>query len=595
MLNMLLISILIYAVPAKPGVHTVTQPDGTEIEIILNGDEFSNFITSIDGYLLKENYDGFFHYATMSDDGVISVSKFVYNVPSKRTDKERNFIQKTLFKNNFREISRNISIRKSAQQQSLQREVGSDAVGEKGLVILVNFTDAQFLSPTANADFHAMLNEKGYNVGSHIGSARDYFIASSDSLFQPTFDVYGPYNLPYNMQYYGGNNANGNDQRASVMIQHACDLAYTDGVDFSQYDNNGNGYVDNVFVFFAGYNEAEGAPSYTIWPHRSRIPGKPVYNGVKVYDYACTSELRGRQGGVMAGIGTFCHEFGHVLGLPDLYNTQTKNSVVHNWSLMDRGSYNIGGEVPCLFSAYEAFFCGWQKPTLLECRDSAYSLSPLTKYPREGFLVSNTSRHNLDGRNPNPEQFFILESRNRESWDRGLPASGMLIWRIDHSQAALDYNSPNNGAVPRIDIVRANGDPSALVYNVFGVFGYNSHDFVWSNTSWNKSLTNIIRNSNGSVSFDYSCIAPEPPAGDRNLPVRLTEDGSVIVSISSADLKNNLNLYVFSVTGQLVRMIPYSSFESNGQVVISGLPINNSYVISLGAVRKGKFAKVFVK
>ncbi|MDR2684015.1 MAG: hypothetical protein LBB53_01375, partial [Prevotellaceae bacterium] len=261
--NMLLISILIYAVPAKPGIYKVSQPDGTEIEIVLNGDEHSHFVTSADGFLLKKSNNNFYHYATMNKNGLVFASKFVYHISSKRTDAELNFINKVLSKHNFREISKNISVKRYASQQQKikQNAQGSGVVGEKGIAILVNFSDVKFSSPTANADFEAMMNKQGYSVGNAIGSCRDYFIASSDSLFKPSFDVYGTYDLPYNMQYYGGNDANNRDQRPAVMIQHACDLANQAGVDFSQYDTDGDGYVDNVFVFYAGYSEAEGASS----------------------------------------------------------------------------------------------------------------------------------------------------------------------------------------------------------------------------------------------------------------------------------------------------------------------------------------------
>jgi len=600
--NMLLISILLYAVPARPGIFRVTQPDGTEIEIFLNGDEHSHFITSVDGYLLKKNDNGFYHYATMNKEGVTSVTKFVYHIPEKRTDKEKNFINQVLSKNNFRDISKNVSVK---SQQQVKQHIGENrVVGEKGIAILVNFSDVQFLSTTANSDFNALMNEQGYSVGNSIGSCRDYFIASSDSLFKPNFDVYGPYNLPYNMQYYGGNTGSGNDQRAAVMIQHACDLAHQDGVDFSQYDTDGDGYVDNVFVFYAGYSEAEGASSNAIWPHRSVVYAKPKYNEVYVYDYACGSELKGWKGGVRTGIGTFCHEFSHVLGLPDLYNTQDKNSVVHSWSIMDGGCYNMNGDVPCLYSAYETFFCGWLQPTLFECNDSTYSFMPLTKHPKQAFLVSNISQHNLDGKNPDPLQFFILENRRKELWDKGIPASGMLIWKINHSQNALNFNNPNNGVTPRIDIVRADNNPSqsSLIYDVFGDNGFDSHTFIWDDgTKWDKSLKNITRNTtDNSIKFDYYCKQPPiPNDDDKSLTIKF-EDGNVIVSINDEDIidkkGNPLDIYIFSLTGQLVSRIPHSSFANNpGQVVISGLSQNNIYIISLGAKRKSKYAKVFIK
>ncbi|MDR2652016.1 MAG: immune inhibitor A, partial [Prevotellaceae bacterium] len=310
------------------------------------------------------------------------------------------------------------------------------------------------------------------------------------------------------------------------------------------------------------------------------------------------AELRGRSGEVMAGIGTFCHEFSHVLGLPDLYNTYNKNSTVYSWDIMDAGCYNINGSVPCLYSAYETFFCGWLQPTLLECMDSSYSLPPLTPYLKKAFLISNASQHNLDGKNPAPAQFFILENRKKELWDKGLPTSGMLIWKINYSRSSFEYNNPNNEKPYKIDIIEAddNENQNTLIYDVFGTNGYNSHIFKWDdNTSWNKSLENITRNaSNGNITFDYYCKKTVEGNNDRILPVQLSSDGSVIVTLNEEDI-NNQDLYVYTVTGQLVRRIPYSSFAENPTYKISGLTPNNSYIISLGSKRKSKFAKVFVK
>ena len=199
----------------------------------------------------------------------------------------------------------------------------------RSLVILVNFADKSFVVPDPKAAFSRLLNTEGYNENGGTGSARDYFRASSNGQFNPNFDVVGPYTLPNTMAYYGGNDSDDYDLRPADMVIHACSLA-NEFVNFADYDIDNDGYVDNVFIYYAGFNEAEGANENTVWPHRwvvysGNYTGSKVFDGKTVYDYACTSELKGSSGSTMCGIGTFTHEFGHVIGLPDHYHTEDPN------------------------------------------------------------------------------------------------------------------------------------------------------------------------------------------------------------------------------------------------------------------------------
>ncbi|MDR2684548.1 MAG: hypothetical protein LBB53_04105, partial [Prevotellaceae bacterium] len=271
---LLYISILCYAIPAKPVPVKVVQPDGTELIIRLNGDENFHYITTEDGILIAKNAKNFYEYASMDEDGKIFPIKIIARQPQFRTGKEILFLKTLNSKISVENIALNIRNLRAEQKSSLMKissansPAQSAAVGEKGIAILVNFSDKAFVTPDANTAFCNMLNQTGYSKYNAIGSARDYFIASSDSLFQPTFDVYGPYTLPQNMTYYGSNDSYGNDKNPEQMVIDACILANAAGVDFSQYDTDGDGNVDNVFIFYAGYGEASGASSNTIWPHR---------------------------------------------------------------------------------------------------------------------------------------------------------------------------------------------------------------------------------------------------------------------------------------------------------------------------------------
>jgi M6 family metalloprotease-like protein len=205
------------------------------------------------------------------------------------------------------------------------------------LVLLVSFSDLDMGESLQN--FKDLLNKSGYNYNGATGSCRDFYIASSDSIFLPEFDCFGPYKMPKSMEYYGGNSGNSNSQNAHEMVAEACQMAHNAGVNFKNYDANNDGILDNVFVFYAGHNEAEGGGQNTIWPHQSNIAYLSVrLDGILVNSYACTSEYKSASGKTRCGVGTFCHEFGHVIGQPDFYDTKYNYYSVGNWSIMCLGS-----------------------------------------------------------------------------------------------------------------------------------------------------------------------------------------------------------------------------------------------------------------
>lgn len=333
----------------------------------------------------------------------------------------------------------------------------------RGLVLLVEFSDVSFQVPNPQAAFFSMLNDSAYAANSATGSARDYFLACSGGVFRPMFDVFGPYRLSRTQEYYGANPKSGHDVRRVDLVKHTCDAALKAGVNFADYDLDNDGNVDNVFIFYAGYSEAEGGPETTIWPHRGVVSSSSSYGGKRIYDYACTSELRGNKGANMCGIGTFCHEFSHVLGLPDLYNTgdnqsEEKNYTVGKWDVMASGSYNNDGRTPPVYSAFERFYLGWIRPEQVKA-DTTYVLPPLATTNR--CLLLAASAHNLEGDDPSPAHYFLLENRQRVGWDApytkasmaALPGHGLLISRIAFSASRLASNTFNNYEPLGYDII----------------------------------------------------------------------------------------------------------------------------------------------
>ena len=417
----LAMSVSLWAVTATPYPFSVTQPDGTTITVRLHGDEYHAYYTTVDGTPLRRLDNGFF----VEDQTVLD--EFASIAAQRRV----------------------AAIRPKAEASTFPL-TGSP----KSLVLLVGFQDLPF--DQTREDFHKLLNESGYNYNEATGSCRDYFIASSDSVFQPQFDVYGPYTISGKMEDYGAESGGNHDKDPYSMIIEACVAAVDDGVDFNEYDTNNDGVLDNVFVYYAGHNQAEGGSANSIWPHKSSVAWKNAKAGGKyLATYACTSEYSGASGTRRASIGTFCHEFGHVLGLPDLYDTGYSHYTVANWDIMCSGNYNNNGRTPPTYSAYERFFLGWLTPQQLIDKGQ-YTLEPLQEANQAYIIAEKT--HNLNGSYPSPNEFFVLEYRTKTGWDAYLPGSGMLVWHIDFLASAWYSNTPNNGPdFLRIHLEEANG------------------------------------------------------------------------------------------------------------------------------------------
>ncbi len=397
-----------FAAPAISTPIEITLADGTTQQVYLRGDEHFHYYESLDGVpMLLQN-------GKLIADNML---------PEKASNKRRA-----------------ARIAQAQAATSAYPTTGSP----RSLVILVNYSDVKFTTPNANEAFTNLLNQSGYDGNGACGSARDYFIASSDSLFQPQFDVYGPYDLPNTMKYYGEHKSEEQgDANAPQMIADACYAAEQAGVDFSLYDTDNNGVIDNVFVYYAGNNPAEGGSEHAVWPHRSWLNSDNQYGGKRVLDYACTSEFRGT-GTTMCGIGTFCHEFSHVLGLADLYDTSGGGkSTVGAWDLMSAGNYNGNGMTPPSYTAFERFSLGWLQPQVLTDA-GRYILRPLLT-DNQAYLLVPEGKNILPNTNG---EYFLFENRQSVGWDSvptALPGEGMLVWHVNYKASLWSANMPNAG------------------------------------------------------------------------------------------------------------------------------------------------------
>lgn len=434
----------VQAIPAPRGPIEVTQPDGSKLTILLRGDEFFHYARSTDGYLLKENTDGYYTYAKTNARGTLVSTEVVANNVGRRAKEEVAFLQKmktdltsselfvntVLQKRMSRVVGNNSSLRSSNTLPPGLLATYPTTGTPKSLVILVNFTDVAFKATNTTTSFSNMLNKVGYDSTGHVGSVRDFYKFNSGGLFAPDYVVVGPVTVSKPMAYYGGNDTIGNDLRPAEMVYEACQKA-GQTVNFANFDYDNDGNVDNVYIFYAGKGEADGGSANTIWPHSWSLSGAKLnltLNGKKIDAYACSGELNGTTG-KMTGMGTFTHEYGHILGLTDMYDVDYDkyngdSFDLNYWSLMAYGAYNNNSSTPPCLTFAERYFLGWATPVELNTSQDV-TLNDLGS-SNQGYIIKTKN----DG------EFYLLENRQptKNIWDRYLPDStfhGMLVYHLD--------------------------------------------------------------------------------------------------------------------------------------------------------------------
>ena len=399
-LLLLLTALSLSAVPARPGRLTFVQPDGSTIVLSRHGDEWGHWLTDAQGRMVVKGADGYYR-----------------PVPESRA----------------LAIRRQAATRRAeARRRRAPRAGDHVALGKKHfLVILVSFSDLDFATSNPQTAFTNLLNQKGYSENGGKGSARDFYYENSKGSFEPVFDVYGPVKLTHDKAYYGGNNSDGDDQRPEQAVAEACE-ALDGQVDFANYDNDGDGKVDLVFMYYAGYGEADSEDEDAIWPHQWELS----YGGIELTldnmvldSYACSNELEGMGNykDKMCGIGTACHEFGHAMGLPDFYDTDYDTNGIaagpFDFSLMAGGAYNGEGRVPPYFGIEERILLGWLDASVLKefPKSGNYTLPPV----QENKAYKTPA--DVDG------EYFIYECRGESGWDAALPGHGLLVYHVDKS------------------------------------------------------------------------------------------------------------------------------------------------------------------
>ena len=525
------------AIPADPTPRKVTQPDGTTVSIVLRGDEHFYFHTTTDGMPVVQAANGAFYFATLKD-GRLEASNLLARDADQRTTADIAFVESNrtfttaALSNMWQErVSTRAQLTQSLRPRlapGMHRAPGTTSVNtgkRRGLIILVEFKDNAFQAKHSKAEYTDMANLEGYNRNKHIGSVHDYFYDASYGQFDLEFDVVGPIKLKYNMSYYGEDSYTGSiDMHVGEMIAEAIQGAVGQ-VDFSQYDWDNNGEVDQVYVLYAGYGQAGGASSSTVWPHEFYLQyssyGKKLYAGGKYFNqYSCGNELYGNSGTQLAGIGTLCHEYSHCLGLPDFYDTAGSNFGMAKWSVMDGGVYNNYTCVPCPYTAYERYLSGWLEPTELDGPTMVKDMRPITEHP-DAYIIYNDGNRN---------EYFMLENHQKTGWDAYAGGHGMLVTHIDYDRSIWAQNVINNTASrQRMTIIPADnaydqttpgfaGDPfpgtkgkTSLTDDTTPAARVYNKNTTTGNYYMGKPITNITE-KNGLISFSFMGAAvPNAP------------------------------------------------------------------------------------
>ena len=585
------------AKPAKPGLLSMTQPDGTTIEVRLVGDENFHCYYSEDGYPLVETADGFYYARpTVGADSVVSTGVKAVDA-AKRTAAVRDLLSTIdvgKAGDAFGRMAARRPRRSAARAASTSRAASGDgfkkgpglfpgtsfpSIGDqKAVVILVEYADVKFELSDPLDYFSRMLNEENFADYGGTGSARQYFEECSNGLFRPQFDVLGPVTLSQRMAYYGGNYS-GNDANPGMMVVEACQQLDAT-VDFSQYDRDGDGFIDNVFVFYAGRGEATGGGEDTVWPHSWGIttayPTKEyIFDGVQLDRYACSNEWEESR---PDGVGTFVHEFSHVMGLPDLYTTAyTAAFTPGSWSALDYGPYNNGGVTPPLYGAFERYALGWMEPAVISGALNA-TLPPI------GSNIAGIMKTDSE------YEFFLVENRQQTSWDTYIPGHGMLVWHIDYNLAQWRDNSVNNSSTHQhVDIEEADNLPTTSTRDGDTFPGYdNITSFTddtapsmrtWSGKALGLPFTEIAESDEGVITFKV-CGGAQPIGSTSALAATDVTDESFVANWESASDGTGYLLSVYTRRDGVAEYLPGYQLRPVGNVTsfeVGGLDADAAY------------------
>lgn len=525
------------AVPAMPGLMKLVQPDGSVVEATIKGDEHFHYYETAAGEILLRDDAGTLRPAVIADNGELQARGTITGTPTPQP---------------VRRAVMDAMGRQTAAASGAER-VTPNVIPAKfpttgtvtGLILLVEYQDVKLTPQSTKEYYEQKCNQPNYVSEATYGSVYDYFVSQSDGKFTPHFDVVGPLTLPENRAYYGMS-----DGGLVNQFRDACLVADEQGLDFSKYDLNEDGFIDFLFVIFAGHGEAQGGPFESVWPAMQDLSNYvfDYFDGLNLGVAACSCELKGGSGTEMDGVGTICHEFSHILGLADIYDTSNQggHGMCH-YDIMDIGTYNDKQVTPSGYTAMDKYTLGWLDPVVLDAPRKDVRLRPFNSTHDAAFIV-----------NPdNPDEYYTLENRQQQGWDKGIPGHGLVISYCHYDKRHWNRNTVNaaSAGYEHVRIVAADniwqstltdeaGDPfpgtmantSLSAETRPAAYWYSSGEPV----KW--VISNIREDQDGVITFDFSDTTGIDAAASDATDIRVIGN-SVIVPEGSM---------VFDITGRKV-------------------------------------------
>lgn len=538
------------------------QPDGTSVTINALGNGRYTLYTTTNGVAVLPGEDGHFYYARRNGkvlapsnllvDGKNQVSttrmpQQLVSATEASALMEEACPQQPLLRidnEGLHTQSLTTSTEDGLGKYGTSAQGAVQSIGKPVLpVVMVNFADRKFREDHDAKKISRFFNESGYKdeAGSK-GSVRDYFLAQSDSLFAPQFEVVAQVTLPNGYAYYGKDSQSGTTDPNSITFVKDVLAEAEKQVDFSKYCLEGTSKVPMVALMFAGPGQQssfEDGNSDYLWAKFQQSSFSVNNKTVTIGSYFMGNELLQQygsspndiKGAELDGVGLFCHEFGHALGLPDFYNTSKSSgsfTTMGYWDIMDYGQYFYDGYRPMEYTAYERSYMGWLP--VEELTDVAQFVRVL---PLDGSVKNREGARAYVVRNPeNKKEYYIFSAPHTNKWHASMMGEGLFVLHVDYERANWNGNSVNTKAdrqrmtyVPADNVKEGSG--SGLGLKISELFKRISADLfplqndtininsltddttpaTILNTGSTKKLSrpiyNIERHEDGSVTFSY--------------------------------------------------------------------------------------------
>ncbi|MDR2087138.1 MAG: M6 family metalloprotease domain-containing protein [Dysgonamonadaceae bacterium] len=561
-----------FPVPAYPYFSTITQPDGKIITVKMKGDEHIKWMESEDGYSLLYDKEHYVVYATLDENGDMTPSNLRVSTKNTRTPEINDQLKKIpkglQYSGKQKQMLRQIRQMKEESIARTSQPSFRSAVGHaKAICTLIQFKDKSFTRTLE--EFEALMNQEGYNANGAKGSVRDFYLENSYGQLILEVTVAGIHTSLKNHAYYGENGSNNYDLHPEELAKEAAEYTF-DQIDPADFDNDGDGYIDTFHFIYAGYGEESSGGQNCIWAHKSGFYPALTFSGKKLNTYSCSPELRGNSGSNITFIGPICHELCHVFGAPDFYdvdgedNSGNEFSGTGQWDLMAGGSWNGSvngkGSRPAHINMYQKIAFGWVNPVELTATQTITGMPNSAENP-VAYIIKT----------PRPDEYFVLENRQKRGFDTNVPGNGLLIYHVSITQQDINRNTVNDKhpqkvypvyAASTVELPTGTPDSYGLINSASCPFPGTKSKKIFNQTStpalktWNndpmtKSITGITE-ANRLISFQFTLNLLNVTASVSGKKVTLNWDIPNVANLKGYNVYRD-NTLILTTTENLYR------------------------------------------